>query len=174
MNTDNVAAPGDIFNYAAFLLDSNRSRAAKTAYIDDDGSMTYAELDDGARRLASALLASGIRREERVLLLMHDCNDWPVAFLGAMYAGVVPVAVNTLLPADDYRYMLQHSRARAALVSNALLPVLREAMQQGGHELESVIVSRADDGLQADEQAFTDFVAAAAPLEQAAATSPDE
>ncbi len=51
---------------------------------------------------------------------MHDCNDWPVAFLGALYAGVVPVAVNTLLTADDYAYMLGHSRAQAALVSAAL------------------------------------------------------
>ena len=62
------------------------------------------------RRVAGGLLAAGIRREERVLLLMHDCCDWPVAFLGAIYAGVVPVAVNTLLPADDYHYMLKHSR----------------------------------------------------------------
>ena len=37
---------------------------------------------------------------------MHDCNDWPVSFLGAMYAGIVPVAVNTLLTVDDYAYML--------------------------------------------------------------------
>jgi benzoate-CoA ligase len=59
-----------------------------------------------------------------VLLLMHDGNDWPVAFLGAMYAGLVPVAVNTLLTADDYAYMLEHSRAQAVLVSGALLPAL--------------------------------------------------
>ena len=41
---------------------------------------------------------------ERVLLLMHDCNDWPVAFLGCLYAGLVPVAVNTLLTSDDYAF----------------------------------------------------------------------
>ena len=45
-----------------------------------------------------------------MLLLMLDCNEWPVAFLGALYAGVVPVAVNTLLTVDDYAYMLAHSR----------------------------------------------------------------
>jgi benzoate-CoA ligase len=63
------------------------------------------------RRVAAGLRALGLRREERVLLLMHDNNDWPVAFLGAMYAGLVPVAVNTLLTADDYAYMLEHSAA---------------------------------------------------------------
>ena len=62
---------------------------------------------------------------------MLDSIDWPVAFLGALYAGVVPVAVNTLLTADDYAYMLAHSRAQAALVSASLLPTLRKAMAAG-------------------------------------------
>src|SRR3546814_7321891 len=53
------------------------------------------------------------RREERILLLMHDTIDWPVAFLGALHAGVVPVAANTLLTAHDYAYMLHHSRSQA-------------------------------------------------------------
>ncbi len=174
MNSETVAAPGVPFNYAEHLLGLNAGRASKTADIDDTGTLTYGELADGVRRVAGALLAAGLRREERVLLLMHDCSDWPVAFLGAIYAGVVPVAVNTLLPADDYNYMLQHSRARAALVSNALLPVLRQAMQQGGHEVENVIVSRAEGELQAGEQAFAEFVSAAEPLNQAARTSPDD
>jgi benzoate-CoA ligase len=54
------------------------------------------------------------------LLLQLDTNDWPVSFLGCLYAGVVPVAVNTLLTPDDYAYMLEHSDAAAVLVSGAL------------------------------------------------------
>ena len=54
-----------------------------------------AALDAQVRRCAAALLSLGLRREERVLLLMHDGLDWPVAFLGTMYAGLVPVAVGT-------------------------------------------------------------------------------
>ena len=173
MNTDAIPAPGAAFNYAAYLADLNRERGDRTAYIDDAGSLSYAELFERAARLANGLLDAGIRREERVLLLMHDCNDWPVAFLGAIHAGIVPVAVNTLLPADDYLYMLQHSRAQAALVSNALLPTLREAMSSGQHEVGTVIVSRADDGLEDGEQSFESMLQAA-PLAEAAATGPDE
>jgi benzoate-CoA ligase len=114
MSIEKVAAPGEVFNYAQHLLELNRQRADKTAYIDDRGKLSYGELESAARSLGSALLAAGIHREERVLLLMHDCNDWPISFLGAIYAGIVPVAVNTLLTADDYLYMLQHSRARCA------------------------------------------------------------
>lgn len=174
MSTDKVAAPGEVFNYAQYLLDLNRARADKTAYIDDQGELSYGELVDSALRLAGALNAAGIHREERVLLLMHDCNDWPVCFLGSIYAGIVPVAVNTLLTADDYLYMLQHSRSRAALVSAALLPVLREAMQKGEHEIETIFVSRPGEALADDAEALDACLQGAEPLARAAATNRDE
>ena len=72
------------FNFAQHLIDRNHGRADKVAYIDDHGSLRYGALFDRVRRLAAGLLASGLRREERVLLLMHDSNDWPVAFLGCL------------------------------------------------------------------------------------------
>jgi benzoate-CoA ligase len=143
-----VAAPPEQYNFAADVLARNVSRAAKVAFIDDDTSVTYGDLDDRVRKFASGLGGLDIRREDRVLLLMHDSVDWPVAFLGALFAGVVPVAVNTLLTADDYAYMLQHSRARAAVVSAALVPVLREAMSLQANDIETVVVAgaAADDG----------------------------
>ena len=134
-------APGAAFNFAQHLLTLNQGRAHKTAYVDDAGSLSYGELGHHVRCLAGALQDLGLRREERVLLLMHDCNDWPVSFLGAMYAGIVPVAVNTLLTTQDYSYMLQHSRAQAVMVSAALLPVLQTALE-GAPEVRHVIVSR--------------------------------
>ena len=73
---------------------------------------------------------------------MHDSSDWIVAFLGALYAGVVPVAVNTLLTAEDYAFMLANSRAQAALVSGALLPTLQAALALGAHEVQHLVVSR--------------------------------
>jgi benzoate-CoA ligase len=140
-STSGANAPGENFNFAQHVIELNASRANKPAYVDDHGTLTYAELSDRIRRLAAVLTAAGIRREERVLLLMHDCNDWPVSFLGAMYAGIVPVAVNTLLTADDYAYMLEHSRAQAALVSSSLLPTLQTAMMHSKHELKHLFVS---------------------------------
>ena len=137
----NTPPPPARFNFAAHLLATNAGRAGKTAFIDDQGHLTYGQLDEQVRRCAAGLRALGLRREDRVLLLMHDCSDWPVAFLGALYAGVVPVAVNTLLTADDYAFMLRDSRAQAALVSAALLPTLQAALAQDGHEVGSIVVS---------------------------------
>ncbi len=174
MTTEQIPVDAEVFNYADYLFELNRGRGDKLAYVDDRGQLTFAELENRSRRLAAALLAAGIRREERVLLLMHDCNAWPVAFLGAMYAGIVPVAVNTLLTAEDYAYMLRHSRAQAALVSAALLPVLREAMSAGEHEVGKVLVAGDADALEAVERALGDAIDAAEPLAAAAATGPDD
>ena len=168
-----VQAPPERFNFARHLFALNAGRADRVAYYDDGGQLAYGELEQRARRCAAALLAGGLRREERVLLLMHDTVDWPVAFLGALYAGVVPVAVNTLLPADDYAFMLAHSRAQAALVSAPLLPVLQAALAQGRHEVHTIIVSRGKD-LPAGAQDFEAWLGAQAPLAAAADTRADE
>jgi benzoate-CoA ligase len=170
----NVQPPPDVYNFAAHLLAINAGRAAKPAFIDDRATLTYGDLTQRVRRMAGALKAAGLRREERVLLLMHDTNEWPVAFLGAIYAGVVPVAVNTLLTPDDYAYMLEHSRAQVALVSGALLPGLRTAMGKSGHELQRVIVAQPAGELATTEVDFENFLAGAEPLPQAAPTRADD
>ena len=169
-----VAPPGERFNFAHHLLQANAGRAGRTAFVDDHGSLSYGELDQRVRAVAAGLRALGVKREERVLLLMQDGADWPVAFLGAIYAGVVPVAVNTLLTADDYAYMLEHSRAQAALVSGALLPTLTAAMVKADHEVQRVIVSHPVAPLHPSEVDFEAFVAAQAPLKKPAATHGDD
>ncbi|MCU0921726.1 MAG: benzoate-CoA ligase family protein [Burkholderiaceae bacterium] len=171
---DHIPVPSERFNFAQHLLQLNAAHPERTAFIDDAGALSYGELAERAARLGAGLRALGIRREERVLLLMLDGNDWPVSFLGAMFAGLVPVAVNTLLTADDYAYMLEHSRAQAVLVSGALLPALSAAMIKADHEVCKVIVSRPIAPLHADEVEFGAFVAGQPPLAKPAATGPDD
>jgi benzoate-CoA ligase len=170
-----VSAPPDQFNFAQHLLALNAPRPSKIAFIDDAGQMSYEELDVRVRTFARALTDAGLRREERVLLLMHDCNEWPVAFLGAMYAGIVPVAVNTLLTVDDYAYMLQHSRAEAAIVSAALLPTLEAALaiakNDSGLQLRAIFVAKANGAALANSAvSMDDAIARAKPLTRAANT----
>ena len=169
-----VAPPAERFNFAAHLLGANATRGAKPAFVDEHGSLSYAQLDERVRRLASALRSLYLRREERVLVLMHDGCDWPVAFLGSLYSGLVPVAVNTLLTADDYAYMLEHSRAQAVLVSGALLPTLNAAMVKSDHEVQKVIVSRPQAPLHPSEVELEAFLAAHAPQDKPAPTGADD
>jgi len=166
-------------NFAQHLFAANVARPGKAAFIDDRGTLSYGDLAERSRRFAAALLALGLRREERVLLVMLDGNEWPVAFLGCLWAGIVPVAVNTLLTADDYAYMLRHSRARAVLVSALLQPVLAQAMARPGHEVDDVVVvgpggdaGPADDAVRRHD--FEALVGAAAPMPDPAPTRGDD
>jgi benzoate-CoA ligase len=174
MSVSSVEPPPEAFNFAAHLLQANAGRPARAAFIDDVGVVTFGELDERARRFATALKERGVKREERVLILMQDSADWPVAFLGAMLAGIVPVAVNTLLAADDLAYMLEHSRAQAVLVSGAIKPALKAALAKADHEAHTVVVSRPTQPLEPEEIEFENFLRRAAPLAKAARTRADD
>ena len=159
-----VTPPPAEFNFAQHLIATNAARPGKTALIDDVGALTYGELTEQVRRFAGGLKALGLKREERVLLLMQDSSDWVVAFLGSLYAGVVPVAVNTLLTAEDYAFMLSNSRAQAALVSGALLPTLQSALDLNKTEVQHVVVSRPTAALAAGQTDMAAFVAQSSPV----------
>ena len=169
-----MISPPDPLNFARHLFEANVARRDKLAYVDDRASLGYGQLEDSARRFASVLLGLGVRREERVLLLMLDSNEWPVAFLGSLYAGVVPVAVNTLLSTADYAYMLRHSRAQAAVVSASLAPKLAAAMAEGGHELGPIVVAGNDAPQPEGSLSFDALLQAAPPLAAAAETHGDD
>ncbi|AXL51418.1 4-hydroxybenzoate--CoA ligase [Paraburkholderia caffeinilytica] len=169
-----VEPPPALFNFAAYLFRLNESRAAKTAYIDDTGATTYGELEERARRFASALRTLGVHPEERVLLVMLDTVDLPIAFLGALYAGIVPVVANTLLTAADYVYMLTHSHARAVIASGALLPNVIQAMDTAEHDGCQLIVSQPSGNEPLTAPRLADLIDAATPAIKASATGCDD
>jgi benzoate-CoA ligase len=68
----NVPAPPEPFNFAQHLLALNAVAPGQAAFVDDLGRVAYGELADRVRRLAAGLRALGLKREERVLLLMQD------------------------------------------------------------------------------------------------------
>ncbi len=138
-------APPERFNFARHILALNRARAEKIAYRDDLGTLSYGELDARVRRFAAGLCAQGVQPEQRVLLVMLDTTDLPVAFLGALYAGVVPVPVNTLLPSDNYAYIIGHCDAKLIVVSDLLLPTVRKALEQSGRQVPLAISGQADE-----------------------------
>ncbi|KAB2886067.1 MAG: benzoate-CoA ligase family protein [Pseudorhodoplanes sp.] len=160
------------YNFAADILSRNLAagRANKTAIIDSRGSWSYGQLADRVARFGAALRQRGMRREERLFLCMLDTIDWPTAFLGAIKAGIVPVAVNTLLTEDDYRFMLTDSRARMLVVSAALWPKFQNILRDCP-DVETVIVAG---GGAAGCESFEDVVTGAAPEDVTAPTTCDD
>jgi 4-hydroxybenzoate-CoA ligase len=136
---------GNSYNAVTWLLDRNvdEGRGDKLAFTDTNSELTYGRLQKQSRRLANLLRRLGVRREERVAMIMLDTIDFPIVFLGALRAGVVPVPLNTLLTADQYAYVLADCRARVLFISEALLPVVKDIVGRMP-DLEHVVVSGED------------------------------
>jgi benzoate-CoA ligase len=117
------------YNAAHDLIERNLAagRAGKIAYVDDAGSYTYGGPRRARQSLRERARRARLAAEERVLLCHLDTIDFPSVFLGAIKAGIVPIAANTLLTTADYDYMLRDSRARALVVSAPLLPASRRS-----------------------------------------------
>src|SRR5438132_3237726 len=137
---------GTTYNAAADLIERNLAagRGGKPAFIDDRGRYSYAELAERASRFANVVRRLGIHPEQRILLCLHDTIDFPTAFLGAIKAGVVPVAVNTQLAAGEFAFMLADSRALAVVVSAPVLPIITAALAELPGPRPAVIVSCGD------------------------------
>jgi 4-hydroxybenzoate-CoA ligase len=130
------------YNAVTWLLDRNieEGRGAKLAYTDTVSDLTFSDLQRETCRAANMLRRLDVRREERVAMIMLDTIDFPVVFLGAMRAGVVPVPLNTLLTTEQYAYVLADCRARVLFVSEALYPAVKDIVGRMP-DLDCVIVS---------------------------------
>ncbi|MBR1161038.1 benzoate-CoA ligase family protein [Bradyrhizobium elkanii] len=133
------------YNAVSWLLDRNvdEGRGDKVVFDDTVSQITYGQLQQQTRRVGNMLRRLGVRREERVAMIMLDTVDFPIVFLGAIRAGVVPVPLNTLLTAEQYGYILGDCRARVLFVSEALLPVVKDIIARMP-DLEHVVVSGKD------------------------------
>jgi 4-hydroxybenzoate-CoA ligase len=160
------------YNAAVEFVDRNvaEGRGGKTAFKDPRRALTYGELQDFSHRVGPALAGLGVEREHRVAMLMLDTVDFPVVFWGALRAGIVPVPLNTLLAADQYRYMIEDSRARLVVVSPALLPLAEDAIAACGRKVPIVVAG--EDG--ASHPRLSDLLAKAEPAAEPAGTLRDE
>jgi benzoate-CoA ligase len=176
--TERQAASGPIvslpdrFNIADYLVDRHvrEGRGPRTAILCGDESITYAQVTDRSSRMATGLRTLGLRREDRVMLLLHDSPAFVYSFFGAQKMGAVPIPTNTLLKSQDYRYMLNDSRARVVIASEALLPQLSAIPRNDLPHLEQVIV----DGNASGEMRGIDQLLSASPSLEVEDTSKDD
>jgi len=167
-----VSGTSGSYNAVTWLLDRNvdEGRGAKLAFTDTVSEVSYGDLQKQSRRAANMLRRLGVRREERVAMIMLDTTDFPCVFLGAIRAGIVPVPLNTLLTSDQYAYVLADCRARVLFISEALLPVVKDMVGRMP-DLEYVIVS-GDDAH--GHKKLSDELARESDSFTTAATHPDE
>jgi len=170
------------FNVATHFVDRNvqEGRGTKVAIECGDERVTYQQLLENTNRAGNALLALGVRPEERVLLLLLDTPEFLYSFFGAIKIGAVAVPVNTQAKPQDYEYMLNDCRARVALVSEPLLPHLQSIPKEKLGHLQEIAVSEVKEDLPSKawpshiHHSLQNLMASASPELQAARTSKDE
>ena len=119
---------------ASLIVDRNleAGRAEKVAIYCEGDEVTYSELARRINRFGNALRELGVRQEDRVLMVLNDTPSFPTAFFAAMRIGAVPIPVNTLLDADDYRFFIEDSRAWVVVADLEHHEKVRDALE--GHE----------------------------------------
>ncbi|HEX8070585.1 MAG TPA: benzoate-CoA ligase family protein [Pyrinomonadaceae bacterium] len=129
------------FNMADYFLYHNveEGRAGKTCLYFEDETYTYADAVRRANRAGHALRELGARVEDRVLIALPDCPEFVWTWFGASRAGAVITMVNPLLPAADYEYYLDYTRARVAVIHESLLENFTEAARAAQY-LQNVLV----------------------------------
>jgi benzoate-CoA ligase len=168
-------SPADLperLNAAEALVDVHMGagRADKTAILCGQQRVSYRQLHEAVNRCGNALLALGVRREERIAFLLPDGPEWAFVFFGAMKIGAVALPLNTLLTPKDYEYLLNDSRARVLVLHDSLLGRVCP-VRAGLRHLEHVIVS----GTQGPGQlGLGDLVQRASPVLAPCDTSQDD
>lgn len=132
----------DLFNVATYFVDRNvlKGRGEKTAIECGDERISYQQLLQRTNRVGNALRLLGVRPEERVVLLLLDTPEFLYSFFGTIKIGAVAVPANTFLKPHEYEYLLNDTRARAVLVSEALLPQLQSIPRERLRYLKEFVV----------------------------------
>src|SRR5947209_9590441 len=136
----NVEFP-ERFQMSEYFLYHNleEGREGKVCLYYGEESFTYAEAARMSNRAGGALRELGLETEDRVLIALPDCPEFVWSWFGANRVGGVITMVNPLLPADDYGYYLEYTRARVAVIHESLLENFVRAAE-GARHLKNVLV----------------------------------
>jgi benzoate-CoA ligase family protein len=129
------------FNMADYFLYHNleEGRENKICLYFEDQTFTYGEAVRMSNRAGNALREFGLDEEDRVLIVLPDCPEFVWTWFGAARIGAVITMINPLLPVDDYKYYLDYTRARVAVIPESLLKTFNEAVAEADY-LRAVLV----------------------------------
>jgi len=144
------------FNMADYFLYHNieEGRENKICLYFRDETYTYGEAVRRANRTGNALRELGVEIEDRVLIVLPDCPEFVWTWFGASRIGAVITMVNPLLPAEDYKYYLDYTRARCAVIHESLLKNFEEAAKDARYLRHVIVVGREQGVFHSYEQAI--------------------
>ena len=134
-----------------YLRERARRHPAKPAVIYYGTEMTFGELDDLSDRFASFLAAKGLKKGDRVAVLLANCPQFLIVFYGILKLGCIHVPVNPLFKEREFLYEMEDTKPRLIVTLDLLYPLVQATKEKT--TLETVVVTNLGDFLP-DEPAF--------------------
>ncbi|SDI39510.1 long-chain acyl-CoA synthetase [Planococcus glaciei] len=107
--------------------------------------ITYHELYDSSKRFANYLQTLGIKKGDRVSIMLPNCPQAVISFYGVLYAGGVVVMTNPLYTEREIAYQMNDSGAKAIVSLDILFPRISKVVKET--KLENVIITGIKDYL---------------------------
>lgn len=107
----------------------------KLAIIDGDYALSYQAFQDKIEQLAAYLSYMGLKKSDRLLLLSHNCWQFPVIHFAAARLGVITVPVNFMLNAKELAYIIESSQANIIFAEDQLTSTVETALAEINHQL---------------------------------------
>ena len=121
-----------------FLENSAARFPDKTALICDNKRLTYRQLNDSADQLAAALIAKGIKRQDRVVIFLENSIESVISLYGILKAGAIFVILNPGMKAGKINFIFKDSGARAVITHAVKESILKVALSDVS-EMEHII-----------------------------------
>jgi long-chain acyl-CoA synthetase len=96
----------------------------KAALVHGDRTVTYAELEDRVRRAAAALARLGVRKGDRVALVVGNTPEFVEALHGTLRLGAVAAPLNVMLTPEEAAYVLADADANVVVADPPFLPTV--------------------------------------------------
>jgi fatty-acyl-CoA synthase len=116
----------DLLNFGEMLSVHARLAPNRLGTRDLDRSMTFAQWNDRACRLANALLGLGLVKGDRVAILAFNCVEWSEIFAATAKAGLVALPINFRLVGKEVEFIVNNAEAAAVIVQDELVGVVEE------------------------------------------------
>jgi benzoate-CoA ligase family protein len=164
------------FNLTSWFIDRHldEGRGDHTSLICQGRRVSYAELAALVNRSGHVLRDLGVRQEERVLLALGDSVEFVACWYAAQKLGAVTAEVYTFLPAKDFVYYLEYTRAGVVVADASTLARLREARPASAWLRTVLVVGQVEGALLDGEASFDELVGQAPAELDPAPTGPDD
>jgi long-chain acyl-CoA synthetase len=148
--------PARLPTLKALLEETCREHADRVAFVQMGAELTYRQLDERSQAFGAWLQHTGLRKGDRIAIMLPNTLQYPIALFGALRAGLAVVNTNPLYTAPELEHQLQDSGAQAIVIIENFAHVLQQVVAKTS--VRHVLVTAAGDYLRFPKSHIVNYV----------------